>query len=309
MQENYPVVSIIIPAYNMADLTAQTVESILAQTYKNIEIIVVDDGSKDKTRERMLSFDDKIKYVYKENGGACSARNVGIRMAQGEYIGLIDCDDLYLPNKVELCVNFLEKNPGCGFVYTDAYYIDINNQMIRRHSYARSKISGWIKEKLIISNVICNSTVILRKDCLEKTGLFDETIFPPADWDMWLKLSEHFKAGYIDQPLTKYRVTSSGCFNNMETTRRESLIVLDNFFRRNPDVSQRIKSKAYSRFHLSMVFYYIVVGDTKRLKEEYRQSISQNPFNLKAILLYFYYLLARENLKKRIAGHYYFMNV
>lgn len=88
-------VSVIIPAYNKADLTVKTVQSVLSQTYVNIEIIVVDDGSTDNTREKLSVYATKIKYFYKNNGGACSARNAGIRLANGRYIAFIDCDDLY----------------------------------------------------------------------------------------------------------------------------------------------------------------------------------------------------------------------
>ena len=97
-------VSVIIPAYNKAALTVKTVESVLNQTYKNIEIIVVDDGSTDDTRRFLLPYDKEIKYIYKRNAGVCSARNVGIHLSTGEYIGLLDCDDMYLPQKIELSV-------------------------------------------------------------------------------------------------------------------------------------------------------------------------------------------------------------
>src|ERR1051325_3457562 len=90
-------VSVIIPAYNKAEYTRRTVESVLAQTYPNIEIIVVDDGSKDQTSQVMAEYGDRITYIQKSNGGACSARNEGIRHAKGEFLTLLDCDDLYGP--------------------------------------------------------------------------------------------------------------------------------------------------------------------------------------------------------------------
>src|SRR5437016_5344550 len=117
-------VSVIIPAYNKAEYTRRTVESVLAQTYPNVEIIVVDDGSKDETSNVMAEYGSRINYILKVNGGACSARNEGIRRATGEYVTFLDCDDLFYPEKLQKCVLHLEENSQFGFVYTAVHFID-----------------------------------------------------------------------------------------------------------------------------------------------------------------------------------------
>ena len=183
-------VSVIIPAYNKADLTVTTVRSVLGQTYGNIEIIVVDDGSTDDTREKLQIFGDRILYIYKQNGGACSARNIGIKKATGEYIALLDCDDIYYPEKIAKSVECLEKKSDFGFVYTGAYFIDGCGDVISEHRAAGGQPSGWITTKLLQENFICNSTAVIRKECFEIVGYFDENIFIPADLDMMLRLSE-----------------------------------------------------------------------------------------------------------------------
>lgn len=121
-----PKVSVIIPAYNMAWYTLETVESVLKQTFRDYEIIVVDDGSADNTKDLLHPYIEsyRITYIYKENGGASSARNVWIRASQGEYVALLDCDDLWLPEKLEFCVNVLDNKPEVGLVYTFFYRID-----------------------------------------------------------------------------------------------------------------------------------------------------------------------------------------
>src|SRR6185295_19271400 len=124
-----PLVTVIIPAYNAADHTVKTVQSVLDQTYSQIEIIVVDDGSTDDTRRKMESFGSRITYIFKKNGGACSARNMGLKIAKGTYIGLLDCDDKYLPRKIESGVAHLEKNPQVGLLHTNAYYIDAEDKV------------------------------------------------------------------------------------------------------------------------------------------------------------------------------------
>jgi len=302
--QNEELVSVIIPAYNMAQLTVKTVESVLNQSYKNIEIIVVDDGSTDDTKEKLSIFGNKINCICKENGGACSARNVGIRISKGKYIGILDCDDLYDAKKIELSVKFLEENPDFGLVHTDAYFVDQNDTIIRRRAHKKCKYSGWIKDKLILSTFICNSTVVLRRECFDQVGLFDEDMFPPADWDMWLRVSEFFQVGYVNAPLTKYRVTSSGCLNNLEQTRKEYLLVLDKFFLRNKLSGSSIKKKAYAACHLSFAQWYVVKNNKMRAREEVLLSLKEKFFNGKAIFFLlcnlFFYGYLEKKLKSKI---------
>jgi glycosyltransferase involved in cell wall biosynthesis len=297
-----PLVTIIVPAYNMADLTVRTVESILKQTYESIEIIVVDDGSSDDTQERMGLFGDKITYIRKENGGACSARNEGIQKSHGKYIGCLDCDDLYAENKVELSVEFLEKHTDCGAVHTGYYLVDGDDNILREKTHRLAqKVRGWIAPYLIQENFIGNPTVFFRRECVEKVGMFNESLFPPADWDMWLRIAEQYKFGYIDKPLSQYRVISQRCFGDLERSRKEWGFVLDEFFKRNPSVHNRVKAKAYANFHLSMAESYLVKDNVSRMKEEYILSLKANCFNFKAIALCFYYLFAKKTLKRHLS--------
>ncbi len=301
MSENNPRVSIVIPAYNMAEYTSRCVKSILNQTYKNIEIIVVDDGSKDNTKAEMLKFGDRIKYVCKENGGACSARNFGARLAQGKYIGFLDCDDMYLPQKVELSVKFLEQNPDYGFVYSNLYYVDKDDKIFRLHApWFKRQYQGRIKTKLILGNFVGNPTVIMRKDCLDKVGLYREDIFFPADWDMWLRISEQFKAGYINKPLCSYRIVSQGCFKNLEKSEHENMIVLDSFFLRNKDVSNRIKNRAYANNYLSMAECYFVKENKDKARKELNKALSNDPLNLKVLSVFSLYFLFPAKLKRAL---------
>ena len=151
---NVKKVSVIIPAYNKADLTIKTVQSVLSQTYENIEIIVVDDGSTDDTKNKLKLFGDRIHYIYKQNGGVCSARNVGIKQATGEYIALIDCDDIFYPEKIAKSVKCLEKKSDHGFVYTDAYFINRDDNIISKHQILNRPASGWIAPAANVLNAI-----------------------------------------------------------------------------------------------------------------------------------------------------------
>jgi len=289
-------VSVIIPAYNNADLTVRTVESVLRQTYKNIEIIVVDDGSTDNTKLKLVPYTGKIKYVYKKNGGACSARNLGIRLSTGEYIGFLDCDDIYLPKKIELGIDYLEKHPDFGFVHTAAYYVDEKDKILRRFSHYNSRYTGWIAKRLLPRNYICNSTPIVRKTCFKKVGIFDETIFIPADWDMWLRIAESYKVGYINTPLTLYRMSECYTLRHIEQSEKEEKIFLKNVFQRNLKLKSCFKNKFISKIYCRSAVNYLLTGDYLKAKVKLSLSIRKDKLNIVAILLLLYLIIAPKNL-------------
>ena len=294
-----PKVSVIIPAYNKADFTVKTVESVLAQTYKNLEIIVVDDGSEDQTRNSLSPYEGRIHYFYKKNGGACSARNFGLRAAKGKYVGFLDCDDLYLKDKIARSVDFLEEHPDFGFVHTGVYLIDAKDQIVGRFTCAKDLQIDRIAPFLIMENCVSNPTVLMRKECFETVGGFDETIFTPADWDLWLRLAERYRVGFIDTPLSQYRVTDNFIFNKLELSQREEIFVVEKFFQRNPHLQSQLEKRALSALHLRYAQCYFLKNNYSRLKEEFKLALQCDPFNFKAYLLFFSFFLGRNHLRSK----------
>lgn len=290
-------VSVIIPAYNKAELTCRAVESVLNQTYKDIELIVVDDGSTDDTPARLSAYGQRIRYIRKDNGGACSARNCGIRLARGEFLAFIDCDDLYAPDKIELGVNYLRQHFEVGFLHTAAQFIDNNDHIVGDYSHRKSRDQGWIARRLIFGNYICNSTVMVRRSCLDAVGVFDESIFTPADWDLWLRLAERYRTGYIDIPLTKYRISDNYIFNRLDLAQREETAVVEKYFSRHPDAGKGLRGKALACLYLRFAECYFVKGDEQRMRSEFKQAFAVCPWNLKAWGLFFLYIVARGPLK------------
>jgi glycosyltransferase involved in cell wall biosynthesis len=290
-------VSVVIPAYNKAKLTVKTVESVLAQTYNNIEIIVVDDGSTDNTRERLQPFGSRILYSYKENGGACSARNVGIKLATGEYIAFIDCDDIYYPEKILKSVQLLEKNSDYGFVSTNVYFINEDDDKISEYARSNHNTTGWIASKLMESNIIANSTVVARKSCFEEVGYFDEKIFIPADWDMWLRLAERYQAGYLEEKLSGYRITGSYTMSNMEKGMKEMFYVLKKAFKRNHVVSQKVKNICYANVYFGYGIRYLAICNFKESRNLFFKAL-KNSCNLKTSLVFGLSLVAPKMLQK-----------
>jgi len=293
-------VSIIIPAYNKAELTVKTIDSVLKQTYSNIEIIVIDDGSTDHTREILSFYHDRIKYIYKENGGACSARNFGIKKAEGDFIGFIDCDDMYAIDKVELSVKYLKKNPEFGCLHTGACFIDENDEIVGEYSHPMSRRQGWVSKRLILHNFICNSTVFIRRNVLERAGFFDEEIFTPADWDMWIRLAEITQVTYIDYPLTYYRVSDNYIFNRLDLAEKEEKFVIEKYFKRNSHMGNFFQRCVLSNLYLRFAQCYFLKNDRQLLKEKFLTALYKNPLNLKAIVLLFYFLFFRKNLRTEL---------
>ncbi len=291
-------VSVIIPAYNKAEYTRRTVDSVLAQTYPNIEIIVVDDGSKDRTAGVMAEYGSRINYFFKANGGACSARNEGILRAKGEYVTFLDCDDLYCPQKVARCVDYLEKNLRFGFVYSAVYFIDEKDSIVGLYDHPRSR-EGLIASRLILGNFICNSTVVVKKDILHRAGFFDETIFTPADWDMWLRLSRIAEAGYIRDPLIKYRVTDNYTFNRLEQARREEIVVLEKFFKTSPQ-DILLKNKAFSNFYMRFAQCAFIKDEMSGFWADGKASLKSCPWNARTYLMMMAALAAPGWLKKEL---------
>lgn len=216
-----PLVSIIIPAYNHEKYIANTLESIINQTYRNIELIILNDGSIDNTHQVIENYSQILKdrfnkfiYINKRNEGICKTLNIGLKVANGEYIVPFASDDYMFPERIEQQVDFLEKNPDYGMVYTDGF--DCNSQgllgldcnyRIENLFSARMKFVEGDMFDFLIENVFLfpTPTVCIRKDCFDKVGLYDENLLY-EDPDMFLRIAQRFKIGYIDKLLTIHRI-------------------------------------------------------------------------------------------------------
>jgi len=215
-----PKATVIVPTYNRSGCILDAIKSILNQTFQNFEIIIVDDGSTDNTHEILqpflMRFSEKIKYYYQRNSGAPAAKNTGIRESKSDIIAFLDSDDIWLPDKLEKSLAFLEQN-NYQWVTTAAYRQNGANREIRKIPNEFLQRKG--EEIALLKNgifffssvLIIPSGVMLRKICFQKVGLFDESLRVGEDTDMWLRLEESgLIGGYIDEPLFIYRVHSGG---------------------------------------------------------------------------------------------------
>jgi len=213
---NNRLVSVIIPAYNSGKFICETISSVLNQTYKNLEIIVVNDGSRDNTEDVLSSYikENSIKYFFQQNSGPSASRNYGIKKSSGNYIAFLDADDKWLPEKIARSVDFLESGKF-DWMCTSMVKIKGDGSKIIKRIASDSWVlnSGTYEIKQLKNGLFFFSeipvhtpTILLKKNCIEKVGIFDESFLIGEDTDLWLRFEEHgLRGGYLDEPLTIYR--------------------------------------------------------------------------------------------------------
>ena len=193
-------VSVIIPTYNRARLLTQAVDSVLNQTFKDYELIIVDNYSSDNTESVVKSYDDeRIRYFKNQNHGLIGVnRNYGIQKSQGEYISFLDDDDLWLPGKLEKQVELLDSNPELGLVYSDINIIGSNGNVLKDTYFHNVKpFRGNVFNELLVANFISNLTVMVRKEALNKVGMFDLKYIIAQDYDLWLRIARDYTIDFI----------------------------------------------------------------------------------------------------------------
>ncbi|WP_447979718.1 glycosyltransferase family 2 protein [Candidatus Nitrospira bockiana] len=202
-----PAISVIIPIYNAADFIRATIQTVMDQTWKDTEIIVIDDGSNDRSGEVINEYRDSVRYIRQENRGVASARNRGIKESTGRYLAFLDHDDLWHPTKLEKQVRVLESDPHLAIVLTDVGHIDRAGHPLQTivHGYnpaddfARLFVRGYVPTP---------SSVLVRKSVLEKVGVFDERYNSAGldDHELWARVAEEHDLASINEPLTLHRV-------------------------------------------------------------------------------------------------------
>lgn len=203
---NSELVSIIIPTYNRAHLIVESINSVLTQTYTNLEVIVVDDGSTDSTEELISAICDiRLRYIRQPNRGRSNARNHALSLSNGKYITFLDSDDLYLPNKIELQVAYLKSHPGVAMVYTSAHCINNNGEMLAQKYIA--SVSGLIYESIafFIPVTVTLPTVMTYKNVMSHVGEFDENMHRFEDTDMWRRISKMYRIDAMPEYTCKLR--------------------------------------------------------------------------------------------------------
>lgn len=244
--ENKPLVTVIIPAYNHAAYIIECIDSVRSQTYGNLQIIVINDGSTDRTDEIVRAYISDnhcdIEYIRKANEGICRTLNLGLEKAKGKYVALIASDDVWLPTRIGEQVHFLESHADVGLVFSDAYFIRGTERTEKRYSDYKPEIRRYFVDSvqnrdlykvLLIDNIVAALTVLIRKDCYDKVGNYDVSL-KCEDLDMCLRVSKEYKIAYIDKPLAYYRIHGTNISGSSWTMIRETAKTLRKQFRQPP---------------------------------------------------------------------------
>lgn len=211
-------VSVIIPNYNNAQYLESAINSILNQTFTNYEIIIVDDGSIDGSREVVGQFGDKVRYIWQENKGLGGARNTGILASNAEYVALLDADDEWEPVFLERMMSLIQKRPDAAVYYCGARGMNETGRYLPQ-IFGRGPSSNDIYESLLRANFIIPSTIVFRRSVVLEAGLFEERnreLHGCEDWDLWLRLSPLHKFVGIPEPLVRYRLHNNTFSTNYE---------------------------------------------------------------------------------------------
>ncbi len=298
-----PKVSVIIPTHNRAEFLRAAVISVLNQTFQNFEIIIVDDASQDQTAAVIRSFTDRrIKYIRHETSrGQGATRNAGLRCALGEYIALLDDDDEWMPQKLEKQVAVLDRSPSnVGMVYTGVCRIDVFTNRVINRVIPRKR--GSVFRDLCEKNWIGGcSSVVLRRGCFQKIGLFDESLAAQADYDLWLRIAREFDIECIREPLVLYAVHGDRISTNYESV----IQGMEAQLRKYGSVFAQDKHN-YSRRYLVLGINYCVNGNGKEGQRALLKAIRVYPFAVRPYWYLFLVLLGADKVRKwqQFRGNY-----
>lgn len=238
-------VSIIIPVYNSAKWIGPTLDSIFSQTYRDYEIILVDDGSTDDTRTIVQPYGNRVKYFYTANRGNAEARNYGMDIATGEYIAFLDHDDLWCPLRLEKLVSFMDANSDYGAIISEIEFIDGSDRPLGRSDIAKDfPRDGWALDYILSKQMGLFSNLLLRREVSLKVGRLDESTKAASDIDYYLRISVGHKIALYPEVLLRYRRVTSSLSNKIFTGNR--LRVLDKFELTHPEAALKYRSRIRS---------------------------------------------------------------
>jgi glycosyltransferase involved in cell wall biosynthesis len=263
---NSRTISVVIPTYNRGPLLVEAIVSVLAQTVAPLEILVIDDGSTDDTRERLVPYLDRIEYVLQENRGVSAARNRGVESARGELIAFLDADDVWHPRKLERQLASLAESPHLGLLGTGVF--DLPSPRLTEVSAIGSgslAVVSW--SQLVVKNYFVTSSIVARRDILVRAGLFDTELQGPEDYDLWLRVAEVAPVANLEVPLTGYRMVQEGLSRQATTMHACMKRILWKVDTRRAWRERRwLRRKAYSYFNYSTAYMFGVSGEqTKAL--------------------------------------------
>ncbi len=313
-----PKVSVIIPTYNRAHFIAEAIQSVLDQTFTDFEIIVVDDGSTDNTKNVVDGFKDpRIKYIYQENRGVANARNTSIKASSGEHIAFLDSDDMWLPENLELKVKLLDACPDAALVSSDYYIFDSDTGATLRRFWDNRpyryllELAEGTRQPVAFATLLTPTVALVRRHVFDEVGYFDESLQGSDDWDMWLRILPHFPIKMINLPLARYRQHNAQLTTTNPTRRYLAEVAMLNKAIRDYSLSKedmKFIRKKLAGTHSGYGWYMIARGGITLGREKLLASIKVNPWRIRPYVYFALSILGSRGVlivkswKKRLKG-------
>lgn len=251
------LVSVIIPAYNYARFLPQAIDSVLAQTYAPVEIIVVDDGSQDDSQAVLNAYGTRIRWVSQHNQGVAAARNHGTRLSQGSYLAFLDADDYWLPTKLERQMELYARDPELGLTHCGVGEFDDQQGVLRQR---QEGMAGWVgRELLLLERPVIlggGSGLVLPRALFEAVGGFDERLSTSADWDLFHRVAIRQRVGFTPEVLVRYRLHGSNMHGNVAAMEQDVLHSYHKVFATAPHSLRQIRRRCYGNMHLMLAGSY-----------------------------------------------------
>lgn len=294
-QGNKPMVSVIIPTYNCAYYVSKAINSVLNQTYKNYEIIIIDDGSVDNTKiiiEQYLMYPN-VHYIYQKNKGLAAARNTGIRNSTGEYIALLDADDYWSSQKLEKQMEIFESNPDITLVHSNMYLLNENDDKnFKKYSmnlnYNGLSSNMLFKKLLFWEADILAPTIVIKKIAFERIGYFDENLsyIGCEDREFCLRVTRVFKTFFLDEYLAYYMIRSNSMCRDEIKMQKARAYVIQKTVNETPHFKnkKRVKEIIYSKLHFRIALNYFKERELKEALKNFLISLKYDFFNLKTYI-------------------------
>ncbi len=273
-----PLVSVVIPTYNMAAFIGQAISSVLAQSMTDLELVVVDDGSTDETAQVVSGFGDRVSYIHQANNGGNSARNRGVAAAHGRYVAFLDADDTWLPEKLELQLRVFDEYPsvgfvGCGYQVQNHDGTRSHETVVRRNYPSRDAFVRALQICQILPGSA--SGVVVRRQTLLEAGPFDQSIRIAEDWDMWLRLAQLCDVHFVEQVLvTIRRHGGKPAFRNLANFERWHRYVIEK------NIPAERRPAALAMMHARLGSSYLVEGRPECALSHLAMSFRLRPIRL-----------------------------
>jgi glycosyltransferase involved in cell wall biosynthesis len=279
------VVSVIMNCHNCAKYLREALDSVYQQTFKDFEIIFWDNVSTDNSAEIALSYGEPLRYFRgSEFLPLGAARNAAIEKAWGKYLAFLDCDDIWLPEKLEEQVKLLDSHEELGLVYSDCYLIDENGNFEGDTLLSSSKLfRGNVFNKLFQSNFIPMPTVMIRTKTLGEVGIFNPKYEIAEEYDLWLRIAEHYPIDFTEEPLAKYRIHGGSVSRNRELAANEGFQLTEYWLEKKANLERGFRGKAKQRqaiLNSSLILYYFRNGEKRKVISKSMNLIRLFPYSL-----------------------------